>query len=177
MKKAFSYLLAMLLLLNVMGYYGLFLGLKYQHTQSITLRLNQDLYNESETITLTVPVAIPYLQNTDYERVDGEIEHNGEFLRLVKQKFSNDTLYIVCIKDARSKQIKQALAEYVKTFSDHPATSKSGIEIPIFIKDYLLSEFGLSNIALGWSYPFQFYTAEDFICLLSLAVISPPPKA
>jgi hypothetical protein len=81
----------------------------------------------SETVTLKVPVAIPYLQNTDFERVNGEFEHNGEFFRLVKQRFASDTLYIVCIKDTRSKHIKQALAEYVKTFSDHPVTSTSPI--------------------------------------------------
>jgi hypothetical protein len=160
-----------------MGYYGLFLGLKYQNTRSITQRLDQDRYRTSETITIKVPAAIPYLFNTDYERVDGEIEHNGEFFRLVKQKFASDTLYIVCIKDTRSKHIKQALEEYVKTFSDYPVNQKSTTEIPGFIKDYLPTDFSMGIAATGWSYSFHFHTNDDLTHLLSLAVSSPPPEA
>jgi hypothetical protein len=177
MKKAISYLLAVLLLLNVMGYYGLFLGLKYHNARSITQRLDRDHYHTSETITIRVPVAIPYLLNTDYQRVDGEIEHNGEFFRLVKQKFSSDTLYIVCIRDTRSKHIKQALEEYVKTFSDHPVNPKSTTEIPGFIKDYLPADFSLGTAAMGWSYSLHCHTNEDLTRLLSLPISSPPPEA
>jgi hypothetical protein len=177
MKKVISYLLAVLLLLNVMGYYGLFLGLKYHNTRSITQRLDQDHYHTSETITIRVPVAIPYLLNTDYQRVDGEIEHNGEFFRLVKQKFSSDTLYIVCIRDTRSKHIKQALEEYVKTFSDHPVNPKSTTEIPGFIKDYLPADFSLATGATGWNYSLRYHVNEDLTHLLSLPVSSPPPEA
>lgn len=177
MKKVISYLLAVLLLLNVLGYYGLFLGLKYQHSESFTQRLDEERYSHSETVTLKVPVAIPYLQNTDFERVNGELEYNGEFFRLVKQRFASDTLYIVCIKDTRSKHIKQALAEYVKTFSDHPVTSKSSDTLPSFIKDYLSHTFSICHTTDGWSYTFLLPTNEASThFLLSLSVSSPPPK-
>jgi hypothetical protein len=177
MKKIISYLLAALLLLNVMGYYGLILGVKYQHIQSITQRLDQDRYRSDETVTIKVPVAIPYLLDTEYERVDGEIEYNGEFFRLVKQKFANDTLHIVCIKDNRSKHMKQALAEYVKTFSDQPVNSKSATTLPSPIKDYIPNDFSLATAALGWSRSFRFYTNDDFNYHHSLSVLSPPPQA
>lgn len=177
MKKVISYLLAVLLLLNVLGYYGLFLGLKYQHSESFTQRLDEERYSHSETVTLKVPVAIPYLQNTDFERVNGELEYNGEFFRLVKQRFASDTLYIVCIKDTRSKHIKQALAEYVKTFSDHPVTSKSSDTLPSFIKDYLSHTFSIYHTTDSWSNTFLFPANEALTHFLSLSVSSPPPKA
>jgi hypothetical protein len=176
MKKVISYLLALLLLLNVLGYYGLFLGLKYQHAESFTQRLDEERYRHSEIVTLKVPVAIPYLQNTDFERVNGEFEYKGEFFRLVKQRFASDTLYVVCIKDIRSKHIKQALAEYVKTFSDHPVTSTSDT-LPSFIKDYISHTFSIGHTTDGWCYTFLFPTNEALTHFLSLSVLSPPPKA
>jgi hypothetical protein len=179
MKRVITYLLTALLLLNVLGYYGLFLGLKYQHTISLTHRLDENNYKEAETFTLKVPLSVPYSSNTAYERMDGEFEHQGEFFRLVKQKLLNDTLYIVCIKDIRSKHIKQALAEYVKTFGDHPIQSKSTDTVPLFIKDYLVpvSPVGLSLPAIDFSFSFPIPANEDLTHLLSLSVTSPPPEA
>src|SRR5687767_15064229 len=114
MKKLTSYVLVLILLLNVMGYYGIFIGLKYSHSTSINQKLDDLQYNESHTVTLKVPLTIPYYGDTEYQRVSGEIEHGGEVYRLVKQKYEKDTLYIVCIRDVQGKRIKQALADYVK---------------------------------------------------------------
>ena len=56
MKKITAYLLILLLLLNVMGYYGVFVGLKYSHSASINQQLDDFRYEEYETVTLKVPV-------------------------------------------------------------------------------------------------------------------------
>ncbi len=64
----------------------------------------------------------------------------GEFYRLVKQKYQNDTLFMVCIKDHASKRIEQAVTDYVKTFTDKPIDTKhSGKVNTNFIKDFLPS--------------------------------------
>lgn len=178
MRKVVSYLLAALVLLNVLGYYGLFLGLKYQQAETMTEQFDENRYRDSETITLKVPVSIPYLQNTDFERVDGEFEHNGEFFRLVKQKFANDTLYIVCVNDVHSKNIKQVLAEYVKTFSDQPLSSKPSTLVPSLINDYLLIDFSIGTSSDGWTLiSFLSYSNEDLTCFPSISITSPPPEA
>jgi hypothetical protein len=169
----------LLLLFNVLGYYGVFLGLKYRNTQAITQKLDTENYRESETITLKVPLALPYhVDENEYERVNGEIEHNGEFYRLVKQKLANDTLYIVCIKDHQSKQIKNALADYVKTFTDRPAESRHQSKtVPSFIKDFLPSEIAIESNIAGWNNNLSFITWEKSFTTLSLPVFSPPPQS
>jgi hypothetical protein len=177
MKKVISIVLVALLMLNVLGYYGLVLGLKYQNTQRITQQLDADLYEKDETITLHVPLAIPYYAATEFERVNGEIEYGGEFYRLVKQKFLRDTLYIVCIKDVKSKHIKQALTDYVKTFTDHPVDGTSGKTVPGFIKDYLTTNFGLGSSSTGWNLSFEFCTVTEPFSLFFLSIHSPPPEA
>lgn len=177
MKKAISIFLVALLLLNVLGYYGIFLGWKYRNSLHITQRLDAEDYKASETITIKVPLTIPYYGDTDFQRVNGEIEHKGEFYRLVKQKLEKDTLYIVCIKDLRSKRIKQALAEYVKTFSDQSGDHSNVNTLPAFIKDYVSTSFSLGSSSSGWSQVLSFHQVKDSLSTHFFADTSPPPEA
>jgi hypothetical protein len=176
MKKLTSYVLVLILLLNVMGYYGIFIGLKYSHTASINQKLDDLQYNESHTVTLKVPLTIPYYGDTEYQRVSGEIEHGGEVYRLVKQKYEKDTLYIVCIRDVQGKRIKQALADYVKNFSEH--SSENTLKtIPSFIKDYISTEFSFLSSSAGWNRDIPFGLTEQKVKNIPLTFISPPPEA
>src|SRR5688572_3596354 len=88
--------------------------------------LDKDLYSGSEAITIEIPVTIPYgVESSEYHRVDGEFEYQGEMYRIVKQRYSNNSLFVVCVKDVKGNRIGQALKDYVKTFSDKPADAKS----------------------------------------------------
>lgn len=139
--------------MNILGYYGLFLGWKYSNDLSMMQKLDKENYNQTEAITLKVPLTVPYATDSrDYVRVNGEFEHNGEFYRLVKQRFSQDTLYIVCVKDHENKKIHQAISSFVKTFSDKPAEQPPNSKTVIsFIKDYIAHSFSLGSISLGWA--------------------------
>jgi hypothetical protein len=175
MKKFTSYVLVLLLLLNVMGYYGVFIGLKYSQTAEINQRLDNAAYDESQTITIKVPLSIAYYSDTEYERVTGEIEHNGEVYRLVKQKYEKDTLYIVCIKDLESKRIKQALADYVKNFTEH-SSDNAVKSVPSFIKDFINTEFSMSPSENGWTLDIPFGLTEQKVKNFALDFNSPPPE-
>ena len=152
MRKAVSIVLVTLLLFNALGFYGVFLGLRLKSAQDLVQRLDLNDYKETETITLKVPVSLPYTSGKDqYERVNGEVELYGEFFHLVKQKLSQDTLYIVCIKDGQSKKIIKALNDYVKTFSDKSDSGKTtGKIFQTIIKDYLPVSLAIESHP-GWS--------------------------
>ena len=140
-------------------------------------RLDNHQYLEEQTVTLKVAMTIPYHLDSEYERVDGEIEHNGEFYRLVKQKLEKDTLYIVCIKDQDSKRIKQALADYVKTFTDKPVDAKStGKFVASFIKDFLPTSIEITPASTGWNYTVVLANTIHSFNSRSIAVFSPPPQ-
>lgn len=177
MKKVFSILLVVLLLLNVMGYYGFFLGLKYQHAQQITQRLDSENYSQAETVTFTIPLAVPYYGSTGYQRVNGEVEHRGEFYRLVKQKLQKDTLYIVCIKDVRSKHIQKALKDYVRTFADQSAEKSGAKNLPSFIKDYMPTSFAIFPSAGGWSAVLHRCEMVGMLAGPFSASATPPPES
>jgi hypothetical protein len=135
-----------------MGYYGVFLGLQYRNDSVLTEALDANQYNASQTVTIRIPVAIPYMNNdTDFERVDGKFEHEGKYYRLIKQRYANDTLTIVCLQDLEAKRINDALSEYVNTFADNGSDQNKNTTISItFIKDYLSHDFSISTTSKGW---------------------------
>lgn len=177
LKRLTAIFLVLLLLFNALGFYGLFVGLRYKTAMDLVQRLDNHDYQEAETVTLKVPLTVPYHLDSEYERVDGEIEHNGEFYRLVKQKLEKDTLYIVCIKDQDTKRIKQALADYVKTFTDKPVDAKhAGKFLTSFIKDFLPTSIEITPATAGWNYSVALADIFDSLSSRSLAVVSPPPQ-
>lgn len=152
MKKAVSIVLVTLVLFNALGFYGVLVGLRLQSAQNLVDRLDQNNYSDNETITLKIPVSLPYTSgNSTFERVDGEIQFDGEFFHLVKQKLQEDTLYVVCIRDCDSKHITKALHDYVKTFSDRTDASKNTAKIfQTIIKDYLPVTLTIES-TVGWN--------------------------
>lgn len=178
MRKVASICLLALLLLNIVGYYGVFLGLKYKNTVEVALRLDADNFEEGEFIVIKVPLAVPYMGNTGYERVNGEIEHNGEFYNLVKQKLSNDTLFVVCVKNHQRKHIEKALEDYVRTFTDKASeTGHQAKLVPSFIKDFLPTEILIESSVAGWSKSMSFGQMEPAPLYPDSTPTYPPPKA
>ena len=178
MKKPIAISLAFLILFNTLGFYGLLVGLGFRISHDLIQRLDNNQYQPEETISLKVPLSVPYyMDDEEFQRVDGEIEHQGEFYRLVKQKIVQDTLYIVCIKDSKSKQIRQALTDYVKTFTDKPVDSKHQTKtIVTFIKDYIASSFSISHESAGWNHVVFNNISVTFFYDRAISVSIPPPK-
>ena len=153
MKKATTLIVLILFLLNAVGLYGILLGLQFRFASEVNKQLDEDQYSSSEAITFKVPMSLPYsIEEQDFQRVTGEFENQGEVYRLVKQKLSKDTLYLVCVKDTKSKKINQALADYVKTFTDRPFNAKqqnTKLSYSI-IKDYLNTGISIESDTHGW---------------------------
>jgi hypothetical protein len=180
LKKLIAIFLVFLLLFNALGFVGLFMGLRFKTSQDLVQRLDNRDYSDDETVTLKVPMAIPYhIDSEEFERVDGEIEHQGEFYRLVKQKLMKDTLYIVCIKDMASKRLKQALADYVKTFTDKPSTSNhhNAKITSAFIKDYIPQPFSVEFASTGWTQEVSVSSIPVvLLSSFSASIVHPPER-
>lgn len=178
MKRSVAILLIFLLLFNALGFYGLLEGWRYKSSKELVRKLDNREYSADETVTIKVPFNLPYqLTSQEFQRVDGEISYNGEFYRLVKQKFENDSLVIVCIKDHESQRIHQALADYVKTFTDNPVDSKPSGKISIsFIKDFIPSVVSIAHLSDGYYYAIESCSTDEHLIDRSLVVFTPPPQ-
>lgn len=178
MRRVLALVSLFLFLLNVMGYYGVFIGLQFKNTQELQARFDEDDYSRDQEITIKMPMTIPYATDSrEYTRVNGEFEYQGEVYHLVKQKLQKDTLYIVCVKDNTSKDIKQALTDYVKSFTDKPVNEKSQSKsVQQFMKDYLVTSTSLESISDGWHHELTSSSYANAWQSLSIPLTSPPPQ-
>jgi hypothetical protein len=139
MARALSILLIAVHLMNIIGCYGIFAGLESSYQDKISDKLNADEFAGSQAITLRVPFNLPYANfPRNYERVQGKIEYEGEVYQLVKQKFYNDTLFIVCFRDAKLNEIKDAFRNYTAAMgADTSSDGKQSSRIVNFLlKDF-----------------------------------------
>jgi hypothetical protein len=167
-----------LFLMNMLGLYGVFLGVQFKYGQEVAQNLDDNRYAGADEMTFKVPLTLPYYADSrEYERVRGEFEVAGEVYQLVKQKLLRDTLYIVCVKDHGSKKIKQALADYVKTFTDKPTNSKSGAKLaPQFSKDFLTNCISVVSGTSGWARELTFQNQVPNFLENDSPIFSPPPQ-
>jgi len=125
-----------ILLFNWIGYRLLNSIMEDNATRRLEMQLDQQQYDESQLITLKVPVThLSYFNaSSTYERVSGEIEVNGTPYRYVKRRIFNDSLEVMCIPHAKALQLRQIGNSYFRFVNDigqsskhdtHPQTSKS----------------------------------------------------
>lgn len=178
MKRLFAILMLFVFLLNVLGYYGILMGLKRKHTQTLLAKFDEDDYARQHEVIIKVPITIPYATDSkEYVRVDGEFEYNGEVYRIVKQKLQSDTLHIVCFKDFTSKALKQTLTDYVKSFTDKPSSEKNQTKVlQNLIKDFMAATISLQPINTGWNYELYPSCISNVFQSISIPLTSPPPQ-
>jgi hypothetical protein len=165
--------------MNTMGYYVIFLGIQAHSDQQLTDQLDNDTYDESNTITISVPVSVPYMADQeDFTRAEGKFMHEGKYYRMVKQRYAKDVLTIICVRDTDTEQIQTAIGDYVKTFADSPQNSKQQNHSKFsfsFIKDFTVHSIELMNDTEGWNKDVNGNTDYSFGSSSYMASIIHPP--
>lgn len=178
MKRSLTIFFLSIFLFNIGGYYLAFWSIRLHAKKELLNRLDAEQYNASALTVLAIPLSLPYpVQQNDYERVDGDLEYQGEYYKMVKQKIENDTLFVVCIKDAHEKEISVALSKYAKVANDLPTQSKQTLNL---LAKLAKSFNQAASINLP-SYSFILltnYSSEIAYTILqkSYPVDSPPPQ-
>jgi hypothetical protein len=178
LKKIFSIILLALFLFNVVGYYGVYVGLSIQANTELKQKLDAEAYDESETITIKIPLSLPYQpDNEAFNRVDGDFEKDGKFYNLVKQKLERDTLHVVYILDHKEAGLFDLLTDFVQSNTDTPISKKASKLIENFAKDYLSVTNELQIASMGWSLTETLSQPGYPVITSSEQVNSPPPKS
>lgn len=186
MKRLLAVCFLLLFLFNVGGYYFVFMGLQYQASLKVSQRLDDNLYNDEDTYLFKIPLTLPYqITDNGYERVTGLVEHRGTFYRLVKQKYTSDTLYVVCIRDHTQKVIDQELTRYARLSNDVPVSQESSAQhgkstnfLAKFSKDFNTNQL-LEILNPDAGYLRSYFAAAETFSLLNQdkTVPTPPPEA
>lgn len=176
LKKLFSSVFIVLILLNVMGYYGIFVGLQYSNTREMIRQFDADTYNKDAAKTLKIPFTSAHSSET-FKRIDGDFECHGETYRLIKQRLYRDTFHIVYIKDRTATLLNKVIEDYVKTFSENSSDEDQLTLLPVFIKEYFTPHFSIKNVSPGYQHavckqPHQHIFIHSFIS----GIVHPPER-
>jgi hypothetical protein len=102
-----------LFLFNLAGYRLFFHYVQQKADTQYEYALDRNDYDESKMITVKVDLEMPYLaENTNFERVDGEISVDGKIYKYVKRKIHNGQLVLLCLADEKKTKLKSARDEY-----------------------------------------------------------------
>ena len=179
MTRILTILLIVLHLMNTIGSYGILAKLSADHEKSVSEQLDEDKYAGSNTITLKVPFSLPYHTNTgNYERAIGKIQYEGQTYHMVKHKFYNDTLFIVCLKDTKLTEIDKTLTRLAESMaSNREAKDSNTSTVSIQIRDFEVSlpiQFSRPSIQLlSLELPAYFFAS----IIHSVSPLYLPPKA
>ncbi|HEX5024267.1 MAG TPA: hypothetical protein VFV68_03300 [Agriterribacter sp.] len=84
-------------------------------------------YSEADLVLIKVPTSFSFPVNrSEYVRCDGEIERGGAHFNYVKCKITNDTIYLLCLRNENRKKLNDARDKYAKQLGDIPSTSQKG---------------------------------------------------
>ena len=144
MKKFAAISLLILLLFNFIGYRLVFYALQQNAEENIVARIDKENYNDVDLVTLTVPLSMPYLQDSkDFERKDGEITINGKIYHYVKQKISQGNLVLMCLPDEQKTHLQNAKDDFFRLANElqnNTSSSKKSGEnsqvVKLVISDY-----------------------------------------
>jgi predicted anti-sigma-YlaC factor YlaD len=69
-RKIFSSVCLALILLNVMGYYGVMVGMQYRHSSELLQQFDADVYNRSQALAIKIPArASQEYQSLEFQRM------------------------------------------------------------------------------------------------------------
>ncbi|RFM25925.1 hypothetical protein [Deminuibacter soli] len=146
MRKLTAILLLALFLFNLAGYRIWFYYARQQAARQFEAAIDHSQYNNEDLITISVPISMPYqVEQSEFERVDGEITLNGKVYKYVQRKVADGMLILQCLPDERSTHIKKAGDAYLQFANDISATQdhakKAGHPPVSGVAKYLFSDF------------------------------------
>jgi hypothetical protein len=144
LKKLAAILLLALFAFNTIGF-RLFIEYAMNRTdQNFEAKLDKGSYDESQLITVKLPLNLPYQSNwKDFERVNGEVNVNGTVYKYVKRKVFNDTLILQCIPHEEKTVLQQKADDYMGKVNDLPGNdnNKKADAFKQMISDYDVNTF------------------------------------
>jgi len=119
LKKFTAIFFLLLFAFNWFGYRLVYEYLQQKSNENLEALFDQNLYNESELVELKIAINLPYqTSRTTFERCDGEINIDGTIYKYVKRKLSNDTLYLMCLKNNDKMNLEKAKNNIYKLAND-----------------------------------------------------------
>jgi len=126
---------------NTFGYRLLFDYVLNIADIKLEAKLDKGEYRDADLMEVKIPLSMPYTTSwQNFERVDGEINLQGNNYKYVKRKIINDTMILMCIRHDAKTQIQQKANDYFGKVNDLPSGSKKSEVVKQVLGDYDFNE-------------------------------------
>lgn len=164
MKKTISIVIIVSFVFNTIGFYILFLAVKYQNKERITELIHKGIL-DNYLILLKIPKKSFSQNNASFQRIESdELKYKGNMYDIVKEENHDSLIYFYCISDEVEDEIIASLENYTSNNSfGNQLKNKYNQNfikqlLKDFLKDYLVAStpffyfFALSNHHPLWSF-------------------------
>ena len=149
-------------------------------TSQLQARLDQNQYDESNLLTIRVPLNMPYVSDwDDFETAYGETELNGAHYTYVKRKVEGGELVLLCIPNKEKTQLQDAKNNFFKLVNDlqQPTGKKDSKDhtVKIPCSDYIANTLDNINVEI-YGKRVQQSPYSAVITAIYIATPSQPPE-
>lgn len=126
LKKLAAILLLAIFAFNTVGYRLFFNVLESTTDKAFTAKLDLGNYKSEDLVEVKVPINMPYqVSTTAFERVDGEINVNGQVYKYVMRKVQADTMTLLCIPHYEKTALQNKANEFAGKVNDLPGNDNN----------------------------------------------------
>ena len=184
MRKFAAILLLIIFLFNLVGYRFLFNYAQQKSDVQLEASLDNNQYNNADLIEIKVPLSMPYqVLQSDWERVDGEINVKGKIYKYVKRRIVDGEMVLKCLPDANKMRIQNAKDNFFKDTNDiaqNNTSKKPGSSKAEFFKNLTGDYDGQVNSYAIASLPvissLQASSQNEALSSIPHAPLVPPPN-
>lgn len=178
MRKFAAIVLLLVFFLYHLGYYGFYLAITHQFDQQWHTKVYEDKLIGEELLHAAIPLSIPYQPDQpEYKPVSAKLEIDGNYYRIVRQKYVQDTLHVIYVNDIVQQDLKQSMNEWLASIYQKPVSDSQGLQFwKVLAKDFIIDDFWqfVEPQRLLAEKPYASYSVTDYS--FKAAVPSPPPK-
>jgi hypothetical protein len=165
-------------------YYFGYIVYFFAFQQKLDKQWEENIWEESYDVTQTgmikIPLSLPYMANQeDFQTTNLSMEMEGQYLRVVKQRYQNDTLQIIYIKDYQQQKLENQLKDWIKSITDTSPTNKTErnqLFGKFFPKDFMGNEFYTFHTWDGLFTSTRIPTRQNHYSNIFLSLKTPPPQ-
>jgi len=161
------------------GYYVFYFSFGIQIESSWSERMfNQD-QEGIEQYLMEIPLSIPYMANQeDFQVTNTSFEKSGQHYRVIKQRYTNDTLQIIYVSDTAKRTLDNTVKQWISSLiaEDGTENGQNTLLAKNFVKDYTqpIHTYSLGILPVFEKVPigFIFLPYQDH----SFQLNTPPPE-
>lgn len=128
---------------------------------------------------MEIPLSIPYMADQeDFQVTNTSFEKAGQHFRVIKQRYTNDTLQVIYVADTAKRTLDNTIKKWISSLVPEDGTDKdhNTLLAKNFVKDYTKPvhtfSFGVLPVFEIMPIGFIFLPYQDYFQHLN----SPPPE-